>query len=154
MIINKRLFDRVEKLEKQLETSQREKDDLSEKHEELIGNFKNLNEENRTNQLNVNSNINQNNELREIRQRNQFQIEKLSDENLRLKRNLDEKEKVIKNLENERIKLITRIEDYGFENDNLNTKLKGKEDNLLIVNKQLDETRQTVNQLQVSLTLI
>jgi hypothetical protein len=92
--------------------------------------------------------------LRETKQRNQFQIEKLSDENLRLKRNLDDKEKIIKNLENERIKLMARIEDYGFENDNLNTKLKGKEDNLLIVNKQLDETRQTVNLLQVRQILI
>ncbi len=53
MIINKKLFDRVEKLEKQLDSSQREKDDLSEKHEELIGKFKNLNEENRALQMNV-----------------------------------------------------------------------------------------------------
>lgn len=92
--------------------------------------------------------------MKDIKQRNQLQIEKLFDENNKLKKTCDEQDKIIKNLENERTRLLTKIDDLNFENNNLNSKLKSREDSLLINSKQLDDSKQTILKYQVTYPLL
>ena len=66
-----------------------------------------------------------------------------------MKKTLDEQDKIIKNLENERTRLLTKIDDLNFESNNLQSKLKSREDSLLINQKQLDDAKQTILKYQV-----
>ena len=70
-----------------------------------------------------------------------------------MKKICEDQDKFIKSLEKERSRLISKLDEISFENNNLISKLKGKEDNLLINNKQLDEARQNIIKLQVILNI-
>jgi chromosome segregation ATPase len=145
-LTNKKLFEKIEKLEKQLELTENERYELRERLDDLSDKHGHILEVYRTLELH-------NNDLKENKQKNQIQIESLREEGNRFKRTLEERDKTIKNLDNERLRLTARLEDLGFENNNLSTKLKGKEDNLLLTSKQLDEARQNINTLQVTMNM-
>jgi len=87
-------------------------------------------------------------ELKDNKQRQQNQNDKLFEDNNKLKKSVDELNNVIKNLEGERNRLLGKIEDISFENNNLNSKLKGREDALLVTQKQLDDSKQANIKLQ------
>ena len=132
-----------------LETSENEKEDLHKKLRDLSTKYNRLSEENRENIQSVRDILTKNVELNETKKKNHYQIDKLSEELNKFKKNLEDREKNIKTLENERLRLIARLEDVGFENGNLILKLKKNEDNLLKCNKHLDDARHNINSLQV-----
>ena len=132
-----------------LETSENEKEDLHKKLRDLSTKYNRLSEENRENIQSVRDILTKNVELNETKKKNHYQIDKLSEELNKFKKNLEDREKNIKTLENERLRLIARLEDVGFENGNLILKLKKNEDNLLNSNKHLDDARHNINSLQV-----
>lgn len=132
-----------------LETSENEKEDLHKKLRDLSTKYNRLSEENRENIQTVRDILTKNVELNETKKKNHYQIDKLSEELNKFKKNLEDREKNIKTLENERLRLMARLEDVGFENGNLILKLKKNEDNLLKCNKHLDDARHNINSLQV-----
>ena len=132
-----------------LETSENEKEDLHKKLRDLSTKYNRLSEENRENIQSVRDILTKNVELNETKKKNHYQIDKLSEELNKFKKNLEDREKNIKTLENERLRLMARLEDVGFENGNLILKLKKNEDNLLKCNKHLDDARHNINSLQV-----
>ena len=74
---------------------------------------------NRENIQSVRDILTKNVELNETKKKNHYQIDKLSEELNKFKKNLEDREKNIKTLENERLRLMARLEDVGFENGNL-----------------------------------
>lgn len=141
MVMNKKLYAQLEKLQKLYENSNIENDQLRGNLDELNHNLNQVMEEKNTfERMTI--------ELKDIKQRNQHQIEKLFDENGKLKKTCDEQDKIIKNLENERTRLLTKIDDLNFENNNLGAKLKSREDTCLVTQKQLDDAKQTILKYQ------
>jgi chromosome segregation ATPase len=141
MVLNKKLYAQLEKLQKLYDSSNMENDQLRGSLDELNHNLNQVMEEKNTfERMTI--------ELKDIKQRNQHQIEKLFDENGKLKKTCDEQDKIIKNLENERTRCLTKIDDMNFENSNLGSKLKSREDTLLITQKQLEDAKQTILKFQ------
>jgi len=141
MVLNKKLYAQLEKLQKLYDNANLENDQLRGNLDELNHNLNQVVEEKNTfERMTI--------ELKDIKTRNQHQIDKLFDENGKLKRTCDEQDKIIKNLENERTRLLTKIDDLNFENNNLNSKLKSREDTLLITQKQLEDAKQTIHKFQ------
>lgn len=79
--------------------------------------------------------------LQDTRDYQKEEIAKLIDDNKKLVRLVNDNDKTIKNLENERIKQLSRIEELGFDLKNTNGKLMNKEDNLLYTQKLLEEAK-------------
>lgn len=64
---------------------------------------------------------------------------------------VNDNDKTIKNLENERIKQMSRIEELTFDLKNTNGKLISREENLSYTQKLLDEAKSSNNKLQFNL---
>jgi chromosome segregation ATPase len=141
MVLNKKLYAQLEKLQKLFDGSNQDNDLLRNNLDDLNHNLNQvIDEKNTFERMTI--------ELKDIKQRNQLQIEKLFDENSKLKKTCDEQDKIIKSLENERTRLLTKIDDLNFENNNINSKLKSREESLLINSKQLDDSKQTILKYQ------
>ena len=82
--------------------------------------------------------------LNETRANQKIEISKLIDDNQKLVRLVNENERCIKNLESERIKQLSRIEELSFELKNLVGKLNSREENLNFTNKALDDAKSTI----------
>lgn len=81
---------------------------------------------------------------------NNFQkdeISKLIEDNKKLVRLVNDNDKTIKNLENERIKQMSRIEELSFDLKNINGKLISTEDNLNYTHKVLEDTKNSNGKL-------
>jgi chromosome segregation ATPase len=80
-------------------------------------------------------------ELNEIKASQKVEITKLMDDNRNLSKICQDQDKQIKNLDSDRIKLLSRNDELNFEVKNLSGKLKSKEENLGYNQRQLDEAK-------------
>ena len=149
MVLNKKLYAQLDKLQKVYESSCDENNHNRQKIDDLNQNLNQISDEKNTFERMVRLLLTQTIELKDIKQRNQHQIEKLFDECNKLKKTCDEQDKIIKSLETERTRLLTKVDDLNFENNNLNSKLKSREESLLINQKHLDDSKQTIIKYQV-----
>jgi len=58
-----------------------------------------------------------------------------------LKKKTEDQDKSIKNLENERSRLLAKVDDLTYENNNCQAKLRSREDTLLVSQRQLEDTK-------------
>ncbi len=86
-------------------------------------------------------------ELREIRQKNSLENDKLVKEKLELVNNLKEEGNLLKELELERIKLIDINENLNLEIINLNGKIRNREESINYHQNQLDELNKLIGGL-------
>jgi len=86
-------------------------------------------------------------ELREIRQKNSLENDKLEKEKLNLLNDIKEEGNLIKELELERIRLIDINENLNLEIINLNGKIRTRDESIAYHQKQLDEFNKTIGRL-------
>ena len=86
-------------------------------------------------------------DLRDSKTRIKKEIDRIYDENQRLNKNCKDEEILIKNLEAERNKYIEFNEQLKYDNSNLQTKIKQRDENLNYYQKQLDESNKTILRL-------
>lgn len=86
-------------------------------------------------------------ELRDIRQKNILEKDKLEEEKLSLVKNLKEEGNLIKDLELERNKLIDINDNLKLEITNLTSKIRTRDESLNYHQKQLDENNKTISLL-------
>lgn len=89
--------------------------------------------------------------LQDTRDYQKEEISKLIEDNKKLVRLVNDNDKTIKSLENERIKQMSRIEELSFDLKNTSGKLLGKEDNLLYTQKLFEDAKSSNAKLQFGL---
>ncbi len=129
---------------KTLEHKEGEIADLLEHRSELLAQNNRLSEDKQILERNVSN-------LQDTRDYQKDEISKLIEDNKKLVRLINDNDKTIKNLENERIKQMSRIEELSFDLKNTSGKLMGKEDNLLYIQKLLEDSKASNDKLQYSL---
>jgi chromosome segregation ATPase len=86
-------------------------------------------------------------DLREAKFRNKNEIDRVLDDNQRLSRNCKEEEVIIKNLELERNKYLEINEELKYDNSNLQSKIRQRDDNLNYYQKQLEDSNKTISRM-------
>jgi chromosome segregation ATPase len=129
---------------KTLESKEAEIADLRERLSELLSHNSRLSEDKQILERNVSN-------LQDTRDYQKEEITKLIEDNKKLVRLVNDNDKTIKSLENERIKQMSRIEELSFDLKNTTGKLMSKEDNLLYTQKLLEEAKASNAKLQFSL---
>lgn len=81
--------------------------------------------------------------LNEIKATQKVEITKLIEDNQKLSKICQDQDKSLKNLDAERVKLLSRNDEMNFELKNVLGKLKSREENLNYTQKQLDESKST-----------
>jgi len=129
---------------KTLESKEAEIADLRERLSEFLSHNSRLSEDKQILERNVSN-------LQDTRDYQKEEITKLIEDNKKLVRLVNDNDKTIKSLENERIKQMSRIEELSFDLKNTTGKLMSKEDNLLYTQKLLEEAKASNAKLQFSL---
>lgn len=142
--MNRKLYNDNSNLVKTLELKEHEIADLHERVNGLLSQNNRLNEDKIILERNVSS-------LQDIRDNQKDEISKLIEDNKKLVRLVNDNDKTIKNLENERIKQMSRIEELTFDLKNTNGKLISREENLAYTQKLLDEAKSSNTKLQYNL---
>lgn len=83
-------------------------------------------------------------EIKENKYRTKLEFEKLLEENDYLARTCKEDEKIISNLEAEKAKYLSLVEDLKFENNSLQGKLSSREESLGYNQKLLEDSNRTI----------
>jgi chromosome segregation ATPase len=92
-----------------------------------------------------------NNNLNDVKNGQKQAMDRLEQEVDKLNTILGKQENHIKNLDAEKLQIISKNDDLNFELKNLHGKLKAKEENLSFTSRQLEEANKTITKLEVKL---
>jgi chromosome segregation ATPase len=135
VVQNKKLYSELNSLEKALNVKVEEIQGLRAQLNECMDRNARLNDE----KIELEEIVNN---LKEIKHRNQNELEDLFHENERLKKSNFDQDKRLKKLDADKEKLLINIDNLNYENSNLITKIKGREENLHSNQRILEETKQ------------
>lgn len=138
--MNRKLYNDNSNLVKTLESKEAEIIDLRHRFSEMLSENNKFSEDKLILERNI-SNLHETNNFQKD------EISKLIEDNKKLVRLVNDNDKTIKNLENERIKQMSRIEELSFDLKNLNGKLISTEDNLSYTQKVLEDTKNSNGKL-------
>jgi len=138
--LNRKLYNDNSNLVKTLESKEAEIIDLRHRFSEMLSENNKFSEDKLILERNI-SNLHETNNFQKD------EISKLIEDNKKLVRLVNDNDKTIKNLENERIKQMSRIEELSFDLKNLNGKLISTEDNLSYTQKVLEDTKNSNGKL-------
>jgi chromosome segregation ATPase len=134
LIINKKLYNENGNLSKSLEMKNMELNEANSRLDEFSEQSRRLTEE----KLNLERIVNN---LSDLKNSQKIEISKLVEDNQKLTRICQDHEKGIKNLDSERIKLLSRNDELNFQLKNSNGKLQSREENLAHTNRQWEESK-------------
>ncbi len=142
--MNRKLYNDNTNLVKSLEKKEAEITDLNHRYSELLSDCDKLSEDKLILERNVSK-------LHETTKFQKDEISKLIEDNKKLVRLVNDNDKTIKSIENERIKQMSRIEELSFDLKNANGKLNSAEDSLNYTQKQLEDTKNSKIKFQMNL---
>ena len=142
--MNRKLYNDNSNLVKSLEANYAETADLRDRLDEALEIKNRFIEEKLLLERNINI-------LNDTKFSQKIEINKLIEDNQKLVRLVGENEKTIKNLEGDRIKLLSRNEEINFELKNTLGKLKTREDNLNYTQQTVDDLKLRNGKLQFNL---
>jgi chromosome segregation ATPase len=144
LVINKKLYNENGNLSKNVELKNLEINDLNQRLEDYAEQVRRLSDE----KLNLERIVNN---LNDLKNSQVAEISKLVDDNQKFTRICKENDKALKNLEAERLKLLSKQDELNFQLKNLNGKLQSREENLSHTNRQWEESKNANAKLQQTL---
>ena len=144
LIINKKLYNENSNLSKNLELKNLEANELNQRVDDYSEQIRTLTDE-KLNLERIVSNLN------DLKNSQKVEISKLVEDNQKLTRICQDHEKGLKNLDAERIKLLSKNDELNFQVKNLSGKLQSREENLSHTNRQWEESKNANAKLQQTL---